>query len=77
MSIPLKWQKDADREICEALAAEKRRVAYYASGLGDGWARSYGAGNFRHPDYAEIIAKHYEASIVENNQTQTPITDIQ
>lgn len=59
MSKTLKWQDEAASEIIDALREESERVAYYASGQGDGWARSYGAGNFRHPDYAAIIAKHF------------------
>jgi hypothetical protein len=60
MSRILKWHREAAYEISNALIQENKRVAYYAGGGGDGWARSYGAGNFRSPDYAAIIAKHYE-----------------
>ena len=56
------WRSKAAREIADALSEENHRVAYYASGGGDGWARSYGAGNFRSPNYAAIIDKHYRAS---------------
>ena len=61
------WCYKAAREISDALSEENRRVAYYAAGGGDGWARSYGAGNFRSPDYAAIIDKHYRASLVKSN----------
>lgn len=61
------WRSKAAREIADELSEENKRVAYYASGGGDGWARSYGAGNFRSPDYAAIIDKHYQASIAKPN----------
>jgi hypothetical protein len=57
------WRAKAARAIAAALDDENARVAYYAAGLGDGWARSYGAGNFRSPDYVGIINKHYQASL--------------
>lgn len=58
------WRCKAAREIADAIRDEKERVAYYASGQGDGWARSYGAGNFRSPNYAAIIDKHYQSSLL-------------
>lgn len=61
------WRSKAAREIADALREENQRVAYYASGQGDGWARSYGAGNFRSPDYASIIDRHYQASLAKPN----------
>ncbi len=66
------WRSKAAREIADALRNENRRVAYYASGQGDGWARSYGAGNFRSPDYVEIIDRHYQASLAGTNTASGP-----
>lgn len=66
------WRAKAAREIADALRDENQRVAYYAAGLGDGWARSYGAGNFRSPDYAAIIDRHFQASLSKPNVGSQP-----
>lgn len=57
------WRNAAAREIVEGLRAQRELQAYYDSGGGDGWARSYGGCIARYPDFAAIINRHYTAML--------------
>lgn len=58
------WRAAAGREIMDTIHSHDRLKAYYASGQGDGWARSYGAPGNIYPDQVTaIIDKHYKASL--------------